>query len=127
MATIGGCAWFGAVTGSTVATAATIGRVALPEMKARGYSPGLSLGCAAAGGTLGNLVPPGSAPLVLFALLTEASIGQLFIGSVIPAILATIAYLVTVAVYARVVPNSDPPVGARERRRLSMATSSAWT
>ncbi|MGE0037993.1 MAG: TRAP transporter large permease subunit [Xanthobacteraceae bacterium] len=113
MATIGGCAWFGAVTGSTVATAATIGRVALPEMKARGYSPSLSLGCVAAGGTLGNLVPPGSAPLVLFALLTEASIGQLFIGSVIPALLAILAYLVTVAIYTRVAPNSAPPIEAR--------------
>jgi tripartite ATP-independent transporter DctM subunit len=113
MATIGGCAWFGAVTGSTVATAATIGRVALPEMKARGYSPSLSLGCVAAGGTLGNLVPPGSAPLVLFALLTEASIGQLFIASVIPALLAIVAYLVTVALYTRVAPASAPPVETR--------------
>ena len=54
-----------------------VGRIALPEMKARGYSPALSTGCIAAGGTLGNLVPPGSGPLVLFALLTEASIGQI--------------------------------------------------
>jgi tripartite ATP-independent transporter DctM subunit len=121
MATIGGCAWFGAVTGSTVATAATIGRVALPEMKARGYSPSLSLGCVAAGGTLGNLVPPGSAPLVLFALLTEASIGQLFIGSVIPALLAIVAYLVTVALYTRVAPASAPPVETRIPGELSRA------
>ena len=123
MATIGGCAWFGAVTGSTVATAATIGRVALPEMKARGYSPSLSLGCVAAGGTLGNLVPPGSAPLVLFALLTEASIGQLFIGSVIPALLAVLAYLVTIVLYTRFAPDLAPPVEARIPGELSRAAS----
>ena len=108
MATIGGCAGFGAVTGSSVATAATIGRVALPEMKARGYSPGLSLGCVAAGGTLGNLIPPGSGPLVLFALLTEASIGQLFIASLIPGLLAVGGYLVTIWLYTYFVPTAAP-------------------
>jgi tripartite ATP-independent transporter DctM subunit len=121
MATIGGCACFGAVTGSSVATAATIGRVALPEMKARGYSPGLSLGCVAAGGTLGNLVPPGSGPLVLFALLTEASIGQLFVGSIVPAFLAIGAYLLTVVVYTRFAPDSAPPAGSRDSGELGRA------
>jgi tripartite ATP-independent transporter DctM subunit len=101
MATIAGCAGFGAVTGSSVATAATIGRVALPQMLSRGYSPALSTGSIAAGGTLGNLVPPGSGPLVLFALLTEASIGQLFVASVIPAVLVVLAYLITVWVFVR--------------------------
>ena len=101
MATIAGCAGFGAVTGSSVATAATIGRVALPQMISRGYSPALSTGSIAAGGTLGNLVPPGSGPLVLFALLTEASIGQLFIASVIPAVLVIIAYLIAICIFVR--------------------------
>ena len=84
LATIGGCAGFGALTGSSLATAATIGRVAIPEMRARGYSPALATGCCAAGGTLGPIVPPGSGPIIVFALLTEASIGQLFVASVGP-------------------------------------------
>ena len=94
-ATIGSCAGFGALTGSSLATAATIGRVAIPEMESRGYSPALATGVCAAGGTLGPLVPPGSGPLILFALLTEASIGQLFVASVGPAVLAVLLYFLT--------------------------------
>ena len=89
-ATIGSCAGFGALTGSSLATAATIGRVAIPEMRQRGYSPALATGVCAAGGTLGPLVPPGSGPIIVFALLTEASIGQLFVASVGPAILGVL-------------------------------------
>ena len=118
MATIGGCAGFGAVTGSSVATAATIGRVALPEMQARGYSPALATGCVAAGGTLGALVPPGSGPLVIFGLLTEASIGQLFIASLLPAVLAVALYLACIWVFVRVWPRSAPAAGAPERGEL---------
>jgi tripartite ATP-independent transporter DctM subunit len=107
-ATIGSCAGFGALTGSSLATAATIGRVAIPEMESRGYSPALATGVCAAGGTLGPLVPPGSGPLILFALLTEASIGQLFVASVGPAVLAVALYLLTIAIYVRVSPTSVP-------------------
>jgi tripartite ATP-independent transporter DctM subunit len=107
LATVGGCAGFGAVTGSSIACAATIGRIALPEMRARGYEPGLTTGCIAAGGTLGQLVPP-SAPIVIFALLTEASIGQLFIAAVGPAIVAIAFYLVTIALFVRAAPGSVP-------------------
>ena len=108
LATIGGCAGFGALTGSSMATAATIGRVALPEMDARGYSPALSTGCCAAGGTLGALVPPGSGPLVVYALLTEASVGQLFIASVGPAVVAIVFYFITVMLYVRIAPGAAP-------------------
>jgi C4-dicarboxylate transporter, DctM subunit len=107
-ATIGSCAGFGALTGSSLATAATIGRVAIPEMQSRGYSPALATGVCAAGGTLGPLVPPGSGPIILFALLTEASIGQLFVASVGPALLAVLLYLMTVMIYVRVSPTSVP-------------------
>jgi C4-dicarboxylate transporter, DctM subunit len=107
-ATIGSCAGFGALTGSSLATAATIGRVAIPEMEQRGYSPALATGVCAAGGTLGPLVPPGSGPLILFALLTEASIGQLFVASVGPAFLAVVLYFLTVTVYVRLAPWSVP-------------------
>jgi C4-dicarboxylate transporter DctM subunit len=108
LATIGGCAGFGALTGSSLATAATIGRVAIPEMRSRGYSAALSTGCCAAGGTLGPLVPPGSGPIIVFALLTEASIGQLFVASVGPAILAVLLYFITIMIYVRVAPTSAP-------------------
>ena len=107
LATIGGCAGFGALTGSSLATVATIGRVAMPEMVRRGYSPGLAAGTVAAGGTLGALVPP-SIPLVFYALLTEASIGQLFIAAFIPALLGIALYLTAIAIYVRVVPSSAP-------------------
>ena len=120
LATIGSCAGFGALTGSSLATAATIGRVAIPEMRARGYSPALATGTCAAGGTLGPLVPPGSGPIIVFAILTEASIGQLFVASVGPAILAVLLYFLTVMIYARVSPSSAPvtttPVDRAELR-----------
>ena len=118
LATIGGCAGFGALTGSSLATAATIGRVAIPEMRARGYSPALATGCCAAGGTLGPIVPPGSGPIIVFALLTEASIGQLFIASVGPALLTILFYFITVMVYVRVAPDSAPQTREREPGEL---------
>lgn len=108
MATVGGCAGFGAVTGSSLATVATFGRVALPEMRARGYAPGLATGCVAAGGTLGALIPP-SAPLIVFALLTEASIGQLFVAALVPGVIAMALYLATIGILVRVDPDIAPP------------------
>lgn len=107
LATIGGCAGFGAVTGSSIATAATIGRVSLPEMNRRGYSTSLSTGCVAAGGTLGALVPP-SGVLVVYSFLTEVSIGQLFIAAIIPGLLAALLYMMTVGAYVRLAPGSAP-------------------
>jgi tripartite ATP-independent transporter DctM subunit len=126
LATIGGCAGFGALTGSSLATAATVGSVALPEMRARGYSPGLATGCVAAGGTLGQLVPP-STPIIIYAILTEQSVGQLFIAAVIPAAIAVILYFATIAIYVRVVPNAAP--AAHQRARLDEIMQSvrkAW-
>jgi tripartite ATP-independent transporter DctM subunit len=123
MATIGGCAGFGAMTGSTVATAALVGRVALPKMAQHGYSPALATGCVAAGGTLGNLVPPGSAPLVLFALLTESSLGQLFVASIIPSIIAVIGYLITVLLYVYFVPSAAPGTVKPEPGELRAAVT----
>lgn len=107
-ATIGSAAGFGALTGSSIATAAIVGRVAIPEMRRRGYSPALATGVCAAGGTLGPLVPPGSGPLILFAILTEVSIGRLMVASVGPAILAVALYLAVIFVYVRVARGSAP-------------------
>lgn len=111
MATIGGCAGFGAVTGSSLATVATFGRVALPQMESRNYASQFAAGCVAAGGTLGALIPPSGA-LIIFALLTEASIGQLFVAAVIPGLIAVMFYLLAVIVSVRIWPSSAPP---RER------------
>ena len=108
LATIGGCAGFGSLTGSSLATSAIIGRVSLPEMLARGYSPAFATGCCAAGGTLGALMPPASGPLILFALLSEASIGQLFTAAIVPGLLAIALYFVTVMIYVRVAPGAAP-------------------
>jgi tripartite ATP-independent transporter DctM subunit len=107
MATIGGCAGFGAVTGSSLATVATFGRVSLPEMQARNYAPQFAAGCVAAGGTLGALIPP-SGPLIIFALLSEASIGQLFVAAIVPGILAAVLFLITIAVVVRIAPDMAP-------------------
>ena len=81
IASIGACAGFGAICGSSLATAATMGQVALPELRRFGYSGSLATGCLAAGGTLGIMIPP-SVPLVIYAILTQESIGDLFMAAV---------------------------------------------
>jgi len=126
LATIGGCGGFGALTGSSMATAATIGRVALPEMNARGYSLQLATGCVAAGGTLGALVPP-SVPLIFYALLTNQSIGILFVASFLPAVLAIVLYMATVMLYARLAPGSVPAESGHVRfREVLTALRDSW-
>lgn len=106
-ATVAGCAGFGSVSGSSVATAATFGRIALPQMIGRGYAPGLAAGTVAAGGTLGALVPP-SGSLILFALLTEQSIATLFVAAMVPALLAVILYFAAIAITVRISPQAAP-------------------
>ncbi len=109
MAAVLACAAFGAICGSSVATAATITGVALPEMKRHGYSGRLSTGTLAAGGTLGILIPP-SVPLVIYAILAEQNIAKLFAAAMIPGIIAMLGYMVAIAFYVRVVPNQAPEV-----------------
>lgn len=124
-ATIGGCAGFGALTGSSLATAVTIGRVALPEMRERGYAPDLATGCVAAGGTLGQLVPP-SAPIVIYALLVEESIGRLFIAAVIPAIIAVVFYMIAIYVSVRFFNKAAPPSDKPALSEIFTALRRAW-
>ena len=107
IASVGGCAMFGAICGSSVATAATMAQAALPEMRRYGYSPALSTGTLAAGGTLGILIPP-SVILVIYAVYTEQSIGHLFLGAVIPGIIATMGYMIVVSIFVRVAPEAGP-------------------
>jgi C4-dicarboxylate transporter DctM subunit len=107
MASVLACAAFGAICGSSVATAATITSVALPEMKRHGYSGRLATGTLAAAGTLGILIPP-SVPLVIYAILTEQNIAKLFAAAMIPGILAMFGYMVAIAIYVRLVPGQAP-------------------
>ncbi|MEC7257625.1 MAG: TRAP transporter large permease [Pseudomonadota bacterium] len=117
MAAIGACAGFGAICGSSLATAATMGRVALPELKQYGYAGGFSTATLAAGGTLGILIPP-SVVLVIYAILTEQNIAKLFLAAFIPGILAAIGYVIAISVYVRLHPEAAgtrPPVPMRDR------------
>jgi tripartite ATP-independent transporter DctM subunit len=111
MASLLACAAFGAISGSSVATAATITGVALPEMRRHGYSGRLATGTLAAGGTLGIQLPP-SVVLVIYAILTEQNISKLFAAAVIPGIIAMVGYMIAVAIYVRVVPGQAPEVDA---------------
>lgn len=119
MAAIGACAGFGAICGSSLATAATMGRVALPELRRYGYAGGFSTATLAAGGTLGILIPP-SVVLVIYAILTEQNIAKLFLAAFIPGLLAALGYVLAISVYVRINPKSAgtrPPVPFAERIR----------
>ena len=107
MATVGGCGLFGAVCGSSFATTATFGQVALPEMLKRGYAPTIATGCIAGGGTLGSLVPP-SIILVVYGIMAEQYILELFIAAIIPAALTILLYFLSVAIYVRIYPEAGP-------------------
>jgi tripartite ATP-independent transporter DctM subunit len=107
MAAVLASAAFGAICGSSVATAATVTGVALPEMKRHGYSGRLATGTLATAGTLGILIPP-SVPLVIYAILTEQNIAKLFLAATIPGVIAMLGYMIVVAVYVRLVPGHAP-------------------
>jgi len=100
MASIGACAGFGAICGSSLATAATMSQVALPELKRNGYPGGFSTATLAAGGTLGILIPP-SVVLVIYAILTEQNIAKLFLAAFVPGLLAALGYMIAVSIYVR--------------------------
>ena len=125
MAAIGACAGFGSICGSSLATAATMGQVALPELKRAGYAGGISTACLAAGGTLGILIPP-SVVLVIYAILTEQNIAKLFLAAFVPGILAAVGYVIVIAIYARLRPQEMgtlPPAPMKDRLK---ATARVW-
>jgi C4-dicarboxylate transporter, DctM subunit len=105
MAAVGASAGFGSICGSSLATAATMAQVALPELRRHGYAGGLSTAALAAGGTLGILIPP-SVVLVIYAILAEQNIAKLFLAAFVPGIIAAISYLIVIAIYVRVKPES---------------------
>ena len=107
LASIGGCAGFGAISGSSLATVATISSVALPEMRRANYQPGFAAGALAAGGTLGSLVPPSGA-LIVFGIIAEQSIGKLFAASIIPGVTQALFYMATIAILCAIKPELGP-------------------
>jgi len=96
-ATVAACAGFAAMSGSSLASAVTMGRVALPEMKRYNYNDSLATGSVAAGGTLGFLIPP-SGGMIIYAVLTEQSIGRLFMAGVIPGIMLTLLFIAAILI-----------------------------
>lgn len=125
MASVGACAGFGSICGSSLATAATMSQVALPELRRYGYSGGFSTATLAAGGTLGILIPP-SVILVIYAILTEQNIAKLFLAAFVPGILAAIGYMITISIYVRMHPDSAgvrPAMPMAERFR---ALAEVW-
>ena len=119
MAAVGGCAGFGAITGSSLATAATMGQVALPELRRFNYSGSLATGALAAGGTLGILIPP-SLILIIYAVMVEASVAALFQAAFIPGVLAALGYILTIAIVVRINPDAGP-AGERQTRSVKWA------
>ena len=125
MAAVGACAGFGAICGSSLATAATMSRVALPELKRYGYAGGFSTATLAAGGTLGILIPP-SVVLVIYAILTEQNIAKLFAAAFIPGILAAVGYMITISIYVRVVKSSGRVLDRMPYRERMRAVLPVW-
>ncbi len=114
IATVFACAAFSAVCGSSVATASTMARVALPEMRLRGYKHSLAGGCIAAGGTLGVLIPP-SGVLVIYSFITEVSLVKLFIAAILPGILTAVIYMVCIYVMVKIKPELAGMEGGIEK------------
>jgi tripartite ATP-independent transporter DctM subunit len=108
MTTVSACTAFGSVCGSSSATAATMATVGIPEMKRYNYANELATGCVASGGGLGMIMPP-SVVLIIYGVLTEQSIGALFVAGILPAILVTILFIIAIYIQCRMAPNQGPP------------------
>ncbi len=125
MSAIGACAGFGAICGSSLATAATMGRVALPELRRNRYWPALATGALAAGGTLGILIPP-SVVLVIYAILAEQNVAAMFMAALVPGIIAMLGYMLVIAIVVRVVPGSGPASERMPWRQRLAALAKVW-
>ena len=108
MATVAACACFAAISGSSLATAATLGKVAMPEMRRYKYDAALATGAIAAGGSIGILIPP-SVILIIYGIITEQSIGKLFLAGFIPGVLEAVFYILTIMILTRHRPELGPP------------------
>ena len=107
IAAVGACAGFAAICGSTNATAATMAAVTLPEMKKYNYKAGLATGVVAAGGSLGILIPP-SVVFIIYGIMTEQSIGKLFMAGILPGLLLTVLFILTITIWAYLKPDLAP-------------------
>ena len=125
MAAIGGCAGFGAIAGSSLATAATMGQVALPELRRHNYAPSLATGALAAGGTLGILIPP-SIVLIIAAIIVEANVETLFQAAFIPGLIAVAGYMIAIAVVVRFDPEAGPAGERAGRAEKWRALADIW-
>tara|TARA_A100001037_G_scaffold295577_1_gene314867 strand:- start:1239 stop:2558 length:1320 start_codon:yes stop_codon:yes gene_type:complete len=125
MAAVGGCAGFGAISGSSLATSATMGQVALPELRRFNYSGSLATGALAAGGTLGILIPP-SVVLIIYAVMVEANVATLFQAAFIPGIFAAIGYILVIAIIVRVDPAAGPAGPKATRAEKWAALLEIW-
>ena len=123
MSAIAACAGFGAVCGSSLATATTMGQVALPELKRYNYSGALATGSLAAGGLLGILIPP-SVVLVIYAIIVEANVVSMFAAALIPGLIAVVLFIVTIAIFVRIHPDAGPAAEPLEKGEFVRATLS---
>jgi tripartite ATP-independent transporter DctM subunit len=123
MSAVAACAGFGAVCGSSLATASTMGQVALPELRRYQYSGALATGTLAAGGVLGILIPP-SVVLVIYAIIVEANIITMFMAAMIPGVMAVILFLITIGIYVMIWPNAGPKGSTVDRAEFMAATVS---
>ena len=126
MAAIGGCAAFGTISGSSLATAAMMGQVSLPELRRYKYSPSFATGALAAGGTLGALIPP-SIPLIIYAIMVEGNIVQLFQAAFAPGILAAIFYCIVIGTVVRINPAAGPAGPKADSKEKLLALRDVWT
>ncbi len=125
LATIGACGAFAAICGSSLATAATMAQIALPEMRRYKYADKLATGSIAAGGTIGILIPP-SVIMVIYGLLTETSISALFLAGIVPGILTVAGFMLAISIWTRIDPTLGPPAARAPLREKLMALRSVW-
>jgi len=125
IATVVGCGGFGAVSGSSVATTATLGRVAFDEMRVNGYRQSFACGTIAAGGTLGALIPP-SVILIIYCVVAEQSIERAFAAALFPGLLAILLYAATIAVMVRLRPDLAPQMAQKPLREILRDVLGAW-
>ena len=125
MATVAACACFAAISGSSLATAATLGKVAMPEMKKYNYDTALATGSIAAGGSIGILIPP-SVILIIYGILTEQSIGKLFLAGFIPGVLEAFFYIITIMILTRRNPDLGPPGPRTTTRQKFLSLLRTW-
>ncbi len=125
LANVGACAGFAAVSGSSTATAATMGTVALPEMKRYNYDSALATGSVAAGGTIGILIPP-SVGLIVYGIIAEQSIGQLFLAGFIPGVLEAVFYLITIFIICKINPQLGPPGPRSSWKERIISLKNTW-